>query len=151
MRSSLVSAIYRKGLEAKGLHDAKPEILNLMSTDTDRIVNSCASFHSLWSIPFQLFTTLYLLYTQLGVAFLSGVFFAIALIPINRYIAKKIGVLSTFLMTAKDARVSVTTESLAGAKQVKLQAWENIWIQRISDLRTKEIFFLSKRKYLDAW
>ena len=151
MRTSLVSAIYRKGLEAKGLHDAKPEILNLMSTDTDRIVNSCASFHSLWSIPFQLFTTLYLLYVQLGVAFLSGVFFAICLIPINRYIAQKIGKLSSFLMTAKDARVSVTTESLTGAKQVKLQAWENIWIQKISDLRAKEIFFLSKRKYLDAW
>lgn len=29
------------------------EIVNFMSTDTDRIVNSCASFHAFWSIPFQ--------------------------------------------------------------------------------------------------
>lgn len=110
MRTSLVSAIYTKGLEAKGLHEAKPEILNLMSTDTDRIVNSCISFHSFWSIPFQLFTTLYLLYVQLGVAFISGVIFAVLLIPINRYIAQKIGKLSAFLMTAKDARIFMTTE-----------------------------------------
>lgn len=53
MRISVVSAIYRKALEARGLKDSRPEILNLMSTDTDRIVNSCISFHSFWSIPFQ--------------------------------------------------------------------------------------------------
>lgn len=151
MRTSLVSAIYLKGLEAKGLHEAKPEILNLMSTDTDRIVNSCISFHSFWSIPFQLFATLYLLYTQLGVAFVSGVVFAVILIPINRYIAQKIGKLSSFLMTAKDGRVQLTTEALTGAKQIKLQALEEIFTEKIEDLRRNELEFLSKRKYLDAW
>lgn len=151
MRTSLVSAIYAKSLEAKGLHESKPEILNLMSTDTDRIVNSCISFHSFWSIPFQLFTTLYLLYTQLGVAFVAGVMFAVLLIPINRYIAQKIGKLSAFLMTAKDKRVQVTAEALTGAKQIKMQALEDIFIEKIEDLRVKEIEFLAKRKYLDAW
>ena len=53
MRMGMVTLIYRKSLEARGLQDATPDILNLMSTDTDRIVNSCASFHSFWSIPFQ--------------------------------------------------------------------------------------------------
>lgn len=151
MRTSLVSAIYAKGLEAKGLHEAKPEILNLMSTDTDRIVNSCISFHSFWSIPFQLFTTLYLLYVQLGVAFVSGVVFAVLLIPINRYIAQKIGKLSAFLMTAKDGRIFVTAEALTGAKQIKLQALEDIFTDKIQELRKTELKFLSKRKYLDAW
>lgn len=151
MRTSLVSAIYTKGLEAKGLRESKPEILNLMSTDTDRIVNSCISFHSFWSIPFQLFTTLYLLYVQLGVAFVSGVIFAVLLIPINRYIAQKIGKLSAFLMTAKDGRIFVTTEALTGAKQIKLQALEDIFTDKIQELRKTELKFLSKRKYLDAW
>ena len=151
MRSSLISAIYAKGLKAKGLNEANPEILNLMSTDTDRIVNSCISFHSFWSIPFQLFMTLYLLYTQLGVAFVSGVVFAVLLIPINRYIAQKIGKLSSFLMTAKDKRVQATAEALTGAKQIKLQGLEDIFIEKIEDLRKKEMEFLSKRKYLDAW
>lgn len=151
MRTALVSAVYAKGLEAKGLHEAKPEILNLMSTDTDRIVNSCISFHSFWSIPFQLFTTLYLLYTQLSFAFVPAVVFAILLIPINRYIAVKIGSLSAHLMTAKDKRVSLTNEAMTGAKQIKMQAFEDIFIERIQDLRKNEIVYLSKRKYLDAW
>lgn len=150
MRTSLITAIYRKGLEAKELKDATPEILNLMSTDTDRIVNSCISFHSLWSIPFQLFTSLYLLYTQVGLAFLTAVIFAVCLIPINRYVANKIGEVSTNLMSAKDERVSVTSECLNGAKQIKLQSWEDFWINRIVELREKEVKYLAQRKYLDA-
>lgn len=31
-------------------------ITNYMSTDTDRIVNSCSSFHAFWSIPVQVCT-----------------------------------------------------------------------------------------------
>uniref|UniRef100_A0A182RBN2 ABC-type xenobiotic transporter n=1 Tax=Anopheles funestus TaxID=62324 RepID=A0A182RBN2_ANOFN len=150
MRMSIVTAIYQKSLTAKQLQTARPEILNLMSTDTDRIVNSCISFHSFWSIPFQLFTTLYLLYTQLGVAFVAGVLFAVLLIPINRKIAQKIGQLSQGLMSAKDGRVTITTEAISGAKDIKLNAWEDVFIGKIHNRREEEMHFLARRKYLDA-
>lgn len=149
MRIGLVTEIYSHSLEAKTLTDS-PDILNLMSTDVDRIVNSCISFHSFWSIPFQLFTTLYLLYTQIGSAFIAGVVFGVALIPINRWIAVKIGTYSQKLMLAKDERVSMTSEALAGVKQIKLLAWEEIFIEKIQSRRQQELKFLSKRKYLDA-
>lgn len=150
MRVGVVNSIYRKALEARVIKDAKPDMLNLMSTDTDRIVNSCISFHFFWSIPFKLFTTLYLLYLQLGAAFLAGVLFAALLIPINRWLAKRIGIYSTGLMTAKDGRLSATTETMQGAKQIKINAWEDIFITKIRGLRQEELRFLSKRKYLDA-
>ncbi|KAH8258579.1 hypothetical protein KR038_011973, partial [Drosophila bunnanda] len=150
MRVGVVNSIYRKALEARVIKDSRPDMLNLMSTDTDRIVNSCISFHFFWSIPFKLFTTLYLLYLQLGAAFLAGVLFAALLIPINRWLAKRIGIYSTGLMTAKDARLSATTETMQGAKQIKINAWEDIFITKIRGLRQEELRFLSKRKYLDA-
>ncbi|KAH8376592.1 hypothetical protein KR093_000185, partial [Drosophila rubida] len=150
MRVGVVNSIYRKALEARGVRESRPDMLNLMSTDADRIVNSCISFHFFWSIPFKLFTTLYLLYLQLGVAFLAGVIFAALLIPANRWLAKRIGVYTDGLMTAKDARLSATTEIMQGAKQIKSNAWEPIFIRKIRELRQVEIKFLSKRKYLDA-
>lgn len=150
LRIAMVSAIYRKSLEARGLHSARPEVLNLMSTDTDRIVNSCISFHSFWSIPLQLFVSLYLLFTQVGAAFTAGLLFAIVLIPINKYIASRIGELSEGLMSCKDDRVLATSEVIHGARQIKLNSWEHIFMGKISALRKKEIGFLSKRKYLDA-
>lgn len=79
----------------------------------------------------QLFTTLYLLYTQIGVAFIAGVVFAATLIPINRWLAKKIAALSVSLLEAKDARVSQSVEALSGAKQIKILAWEDVFIDKI--------------------
>ena len=44
---------------------------------------------------------------QVGIAFLAGVVFSIILIPINRWLAVKIGKLSTAMMSQKDQRVKV--------------------------------------------
>jgi ATP-binding cassette subfamily C (CFTR/MRP) protein 10 len=60
-----------------------------------------------WSLPFQIGVSLFLLYQQVGLAFLAGLGFALILIPINRWIANKIGDLSTEMMTQKDNRVKV--------------------------------------------
>lgn len=131
MRMGLTTAIYRKTLNAQFVNSNSPEVLNLMSTDTDRIVNSCSSFHSFWSTPFQLFVTLYLLYTQIGLAFVGGVIFGVILIPITRWLCNKISVISKEFLEAKDARVSVTYETLTGAKQIKILAWEDLFIEKI--------------------
>jgi ATP-binding cassette subfamily C (CFTR/MRP) protein 10 len=48
------------------------EIVNAMSTDVDRIVNFCNSFHACWSLPLQIVIALYLLYQQIYLAFLAG-------------------------------------------------------------------------------
>ena len=45
---------------------------------------------------------------QVGLAFLAGLAFALILIPINRWLAKKIGQLSTAMMEQKDNRVKVS-------------------------------------------
>lgn len=79
-----------------------------MSTDTDRVVNFCPSFHAFWSLPFQVGVSLYLLHMQVGLAFLAGLGFAILLIPINKWLASKIGQLSTEMMLQKDSRVKVS-------------------------------------------
>lgn len=59
MRMSIMTAIYRKCLTVRFVDSNAPEMLNLMSTDTDRLVNSCISFHSFWSIPFQVSASLH--------------------------------------------------------------------------------------------
>ena len=60
----------------------------------------------------QLAVSLYLLYLQVGLAFIAGVAFGVLLVPINRWIAVSIGRLSTKMMTQKDARVKVSEISV---------------------------------------
>ncbi|KAL4715350.1 hypothetical protein ACJJTC_015121 [Scirpophaga incertulas] len=154
MRAAIVSTILRKTLSVTSTELTKSftvgEITNFMSTDTDRIVNSCPSFHALWSIPLQLFITLFLLYQQVGISFLAGVAFSVILIPINKMVANKIGHLSTEMMKYKDSRVNLINDLLKGIRTIKLHVWEDYFIKKVTDFRTKELHYLRGRKYLDA-
>ena len=56
IRASLITTVYRKALSISSVNLAafsSGEIINFMSTDTDRIVNFCPSFHAFWSLPVQ--------------------------------------------------------------------------------------------------
>jgi len=137
MRAVLVSMIYSKTLRVNAVQLSEfssGEIVNMMSTDTDRIVNFCASFHAFWSLPFQVGVTLYLLYVQVGLAFLAGLTFAVLLIPVNRLIAVKVGKYSSQLMKAKDNRVKLINELLIGIKVVKFNAWEKHFQQKVEGI-----------------
>ncbi|CAF3420107.1 unnamed protein product [Rotaria sp. Silwood1] len=127
------------------------EIVNFMSTDSDRIVNFFQSFHAFWSLPAQIAIVLYLLYQQIGLTFLTGLAFAIILIPINKVIASKIAKLSTDMMLYKDERVKLVSEIIYGIRSIKMNTYENYFIDRMNNIRQKELHALRGRKYLDAF
>ncbi|BFZ12259.1 hypothetical protein BsWGS_15298 [Bradybaena similaris] len=153
IRCALITTIYKKSLSVSSVVQSRftsGEIVNFMSTDTDRILNFCPSFHAFWSLPFQVGVALFLLYQQLGLAFITGLAFAVLLIPINRWIAGKIGELSTKMMKHKDERVKLMNELLSGIRVVKFYSWEQHFTWRINQMREKELKHLKGRKYLDA-
>lgn len=127
------------------------EIVNFMSTDSDRIVNFFQSFHAFWSLPVQIVIVLYLLYTQIGLTFVIGLAFAIILIPINKCIASKIGKLSQDMMLYKDERVKLISEIIYGIRTIKMNTHENYFTERMNNIRQKELRALRGRKYLDAF
>lgn len=56
IRCALITTVYRKSLWTSAVVQSQfttGEIVNFMSTDTDRILNFCPSFHAFWSLPFQ--------------------------------------------------------------------------------------------------
>ncbi|CAI8012847.1 Multidrug resistance-associated protein 7, partial [Geodia barretti] len=153
VRAALITEVYRKSLSislSTMSRYSTGQVVNFMSTDTDRIVNFCQSFHQFWSLPFQIAISLYLLYQQVGLAFLAGVAFCILLIPVNRWLAVKIGQLSTRMMADKDNRVKVISEVLTGIRVIKFYAWEKHFSSKIFELRGRELKSLKGRKYLDA-
>ncbi|NXT68523.1 MRP7 protein, partial [Chaetops frenatus] len=153
VRAAVISAIYRKALRVSSTSLARftvGEIVNFMSTDTDRLANFCLSFHELWSLPIQLAITLYLLYQQVGVAFLGGVALALLLVPINKVIANRIMVNSEEMLKHKDTRVKLMTEFLCGIRVIKFYAWEKHFSTRINACRAKELQKSRAISYLDA-
>ncbi|KAM6128193.1 ATP-binding cassette sub-family C member 10 isoform 2-T2 [Pterocles gutturalis] len=153
VRAAVISAIYRKALSVSSTSLSRftvGEIVNFMSTDTSRLVNFCISFHEVWSLPFQFAITLYLLYQQVGVAFLGGLALALLLVPVNKVIANRIMMNNKEMLKHKDTRVKLMTEFLSGIRVIKFYAWEKHFSTRINACRAKELQKLRAMHYLDA-
>ncbi|NWU78711.1 MRP7 protein, partial [Onychorhynchus coronatus] len=153
VRAALISAIYRKALCVSSTSLTRftvGEIVNFMSTDTSRLVNFCLSFHEVWSLPFQFAITLYLLYQQVGVAFLGGLVLSLLLVPINKILANYILMNSKEMLKHKDTRVKLMTEFLSGIRVIKYYTWEKHFGTRINACRAKELQKLRAIRYLDA-
>ncbi|XP_022153504.1 ABC transporter C family member 13 isoform X3 [Momordica charantia] len=154
LRSSIMTIIYQKCLSisiAERSQFSSGEIQTFMSVDTDRTVNLCNSFHDLWSLPLQIGVALYLLYTQVKFAFLSGIAITILLIPVNKWISELIARATEEMMKQKDERIRRTGEILTHIHTLKTHGWELIFSDWLMKTRSLEITYLSTRKYLDAW
>nr|XP_042909398.1 ABC transporter C family member 13 [Parasteatoda tepidariorum] len=153
LKTSLMILVYKKVLSLNKVsmsNASSGEIMNYLSTDTDRIVNFCQSFHLFWSLPLQIIVALILLYQQIRYCFFIGVAFMLFVIPLNQYVAKKIAVYSNLMMTAKDKRIKMMNEIISGIRIIKMNVWETIFLRKLALIRQSEVKYLKKRKYLDA-
>nr|XP_037273420.1 multidrug resistance-associated protein 1-like [Rhipicephalus microplus] len=153
MRSAMINAIYRKALtlssSAKGRFTTG-EIVNLMAVDTQRIMEYIQVFNYLWTTPIQVALATYLLWQQLGVATLGGLFVMVSLLPINGWVTMYLRKYQLSIMIQKDRRIKLMNEMLAGIKVLKLYAWETAFQKRVQDLRNVELIYLKKQAYLNA-
>ena len=97
------------------------------------------NIHQLWSVPLRCIATLILLYYQIGYIFFIGLGFSIIMIFINQYIGNFIGRVNKDFMAAKDKRIRLVTDIIFSMKQIKMQAWESIFGQKINELRKDEL------------
>lgn len=106
-RGAVLNILYRKTLQLGPSRPPTGEALNLLGTDSERLLNFAGSFHEAWGLPLQLAITLYLLYQQVGVAFVGGLILALLLVPVNKVIATRIMASNQEMLRHKDARVKV--------------------------------------------
>ncbi|GAB2293670.1 ABC transporter C member 13, variant 2 [Dionaea muscipula] len=154
LRSSIMTIIYEKCLYvslAQRCKFSEGEIQTFMSVDADRTVNLFNCLHDMWSLPLQISIALYLLYTQVNFAFLSGVAITVLLIPVNKWISNLIASATEKMMKQKDERIRQTGELLTHIRTLKMYGWELLFTGWVMETRSSEVMHLSTRKYLDAW
>ncbi|CAH0748153.1 unnamed protein product [Diatraea saccharalis] len=120
-------------------------LTNLMAQDTYNIMSCVWICHYLWAIPLKVAVILYLLYTRLGVSAIIGTTASILLItPLQFYIGKKISDNSKDISKCTDHRISKMTEILQGLNVIKLYVWEDLFNEKILNLREVELKLLNK-------
>uniref|UniRef100_H0VFM4 ATP-binding cassette sub-family C member 10 n=1 Tax=Cavia porcellus TaxID=10141 RepID=H0VFM4_CAVPO len=149
-RGAVLNILYRKALHLGPRRPPTGEVLNFLGTDSERLLNFTGSFHEAWGLPLQLAITLYLLYQQVGLAFVGGLVLALLLVPVNKVIATRIMASNQEMLQHKDARVKLMTELLSGIRVIKFFGWEQAMATRVEACRAQELGRLRVIKYLDA-
>ncbi|XP_055245671.1 ATP-binding cassette sub-family C member 10 isoform X5 [Gorilla gorilla gorilla] len=149
-RGAVLNILYCKALQLGPSRPPTGEALNVLGTDSERLLNFAGSFHEAWGLPLQLAITLYLLYQQVGVAFVGGLILALLLVPVNKVIATRIMASNQEMLRHKDARVKLVTELLNGIRVIKFCGWEQALGARVEACRARELGRLRVIKYLDA-
>ncbi|XP_054717541.1 multidrug resistance-associated protein 1-like [Uloborus diversus] len=153
MRSCIISVVYKKALllsNSARKNFTVGEVVNLMSVDTQRIMDYVQMANILWSAPLQIIIAVYLLWQQLGIATLGGLAVLIAMIPLNGTVSVFIRNFQVSLMADKDLRTKLMNEILNGIKVLKLYAWENSFIEEVMKIRWKEIHSLKAQAWLNG-
>jgi ABC-type multidrug transport system fused ATPase/permease subunit len=145
MRNACVSAVYRKTLRLSSVARQRfttGEITNFMSVDAQRLVDSVPFSFFLIIGPVELVLCLGLLYRLLGTAVLAGLGVLVLVTPLNLWASRRGETLLEEQLQAKDQRIKLMSEILAGIKVLKLYAWEKPFIAAIGEVRGKEIAVL---------
>ncbi|XP_076438711.1 multidrug resistance-associated protein 1-like [Babylonia areolata] len=152
IKATLIAAIYQKALtmtSAAKNRSTVGEVVNLMSVDTQRILDMMAVFFFAITTPVQVVLAIVLLYFTIGPAVFAGVVVLALLMPVNIYVVHRQRVLQNRNLQCKDIRIRLFNEILNGIKVLKLYAWEPSFRQKIKEIRLKEVATLFRLAFLN--
>lgn len=128
----------KKG-EAEDAGWSNGRVVNLMGTDSYRVDQALGWFHICWTAPVQMILTLILLLINLGVSGLAGFGLLVLMTPILAYVVKTLAAKRKKMNVITDKRVQLTQEIFSSVRFVKYFGWEESFLTRLHELRTKEI------------
>lgn len=114
-------------------------ISTLMSIDTNRIDMFCTALHSLWATPFACIISLVLLLVNLTYSALPGFGLLAIGVPLFTLAIRSFVHKRRAINKITDQRISLTHEILQSVRFVKYYGWEAAFLDRLEQLRMKEI------------
>lgn len=113
------------------------EMVNLMSVDAQKCHDLFVLLPLLWSGPFQILVSLVSLYFLMGWAVIAGFLLLLLLIPLNIFITNREKKYHSKQMKIKDSRSKLMNEILAGIRIIKMYAWEDSFLAKVTGFRNK--------------
>ncbi|KAI8806674.1 P-loop containing nucleoside triphosphate hydrolase protein [Cladochytrium replicatum] len=154
MRTMLTSAIYRKTLKLTAAARSEfnsGKVVNLVSTDTNRVELFISFCNFIWTIPVFVIVIVAFLLTTIGWAALVGISVLLLTFPLQTYLFSQIKQIRAKQAPITDQRVKLTTEILNGVRVIKFFAWEIPFAKQIAGIRVGELAQVLKRGVLQAY
>jgi ABC-type multidrug transport system fused ATPase/permease subunit len=139
VRSILIVEIYRKATVARIDTGRDSAALTLMSTDMERINLGLRSIHDVWASLIQVALASWMLYLQLGTAFVAPIALVTVCAAALGVLMKLTGDSQRNWMSKVQERVGLTATVIASMKCLKISALSNIVGDFVQKLRVDEL------------
>lgn len=156
LRIASVAAIYDKSLRLSSTHQdvsaSSGRIINLATNDVERYLMASLFINYLFWGPVQSLAILAAGISELGPAFIAGfALLLVVVVPLQMYLAHKFAYFRSKVASMTDQRVNLVSQTIYGARVMKMSGWEWQFLSRIEDIRAKEIAQIKKANMLKAW
>ncbi|KAH9904926.1 P-loop containing nucleoside triphosphate hydrolase protein [Xylariomycetidae sp. FL2044] len=121
-RAILVTAIYEKATKAEIGAEDSTESITLMSVDIERLMLGFENFHEIWAANIQVSLASWLLYNELGVAFIAPIVVTLICFLALSFITRFTGDSQRSWMAGVQKRVGLTSTVIANMKNMKIAA-----------------------------
>jgi ATP-binding cassette subfamily C (CFTR/MRP) protein 1 len=164
------AALYKKALRlsSSARQEFPPgKITNMISSDAQRIEMFITLIHTIWTAPLQIVLITVFLILELRYVYHDkcavcprlekqlmpqsygaaiGVGLLLLLTPLQAYLWRILSTIRKEGAVVTDSRIKTTQEVLTGIRVIKFFTWENPFLQKIEELRTKEISYVYRRR-----
>ncbi|KAF8579018.1 ABC transporter [Ramaria rubella] len=145
LRGGLIHAVYDRSLRLTSRARStltNGKLVNHISTDISRIDFCAGYFHMGWASPIQMIICLILLLLNLGPSALAGFAFFILATPLQTLVMKSLIATRKKCMVFTDKRAKLLQELLGNMRIIKLFSWESAFLEKISQIRNREITYI---------
>ncbi|KAM9734455.1 multidrug resistance-associated protein 1-like [Menidia menidia] len=153
VKTAVMGMVYRKSLVMSSSARrccTLGEIINLVSADTQKLMDFVVYFNSVWIAPIEIALCFYFLWQLLGPPALAGIATVVLIFPLNGFIAKVRSKLQEAQLKFTDSRIKLMTEILGGIKILKFYSWEEAFLRRVNNLRDGELKALKTSQILHS-
>ncbi|KAI8906011.1 P-loop containing nucleoside triphosphate hydrolase protein [Gorgonomyces haynaldii] len=142
IKTALTMALYEKGFKlsskAKQEHSIG-KIVNVASTDTNRLDISMQFFHMMYGAPLLIVLVQGLLYWLLGISSLVGLLVMLLYFPVQQLLTNMLTKQRRLGNQSADQRIKYIQETMSGMRIIKIYCWEDSFFEIISQLRKMEL------------
>uniref|UniRef100_A0A0G4FPB0 Uncharacterized protein n=1 Tax=Chromera velia CCMP2878 TaxID=1169474 RepID=A0A0G4FPB0_9ALVE len=139
-----------KSQSSSGSAGSTGEVVNLMAVDSQKFMDNLLFFHSVWYAPIVVAQTLTVLWLVAGLPVFAGFAVILLNVPVTAVMTRAMRKIQKEMMTLKDERIKLTSETLNAMKVIKMYAWERFFRREISSTREKELNLLQRQTLLMA-
>jgi ABC-type multidrug transport system fused ATPase/permease subunit len=134
--------IFRHSLKLSQIARQKSQlgdVVNYMSSDSDSMAEFPQIFAEFFVSLFMIISVVSMLFYFIGWSALAALIVLFTLAPLTNYVARRFTKLDEEMMSHRDHRVTLMTQTLNAIRVVKYFAWEKSVSKEVTEIREKEL------------